>query len=294
MSKQHLSYWLIFAMFLWGAGWPALKILTPELSFEVVSFWRFFIMSLAFIPVLIYLKKPIHLPRRALPYISSSAILNVLFMVFAFVGVKHGSAGSGGVIITTISPILTFLIVNLMSRHMIPKQQILGLLLGLIGGAIMFQVTHIKLESFLGGAEFYFMLCALAWAGVTILAQKSHLHINPIHYSFFISIIASLILFILALPYNILAVFDQGAIFWSALLYLGILGQTLATTIYYIASGELGSSKTSTYMFLVPLFALVMSYILLQEPIELHVVIGGAISLFALYLIHKKTSNKSL
>ncbi|HFU74561.1 MAG TPA: DMT family transporter [Helicobacteraceae bacterium] len=280
-------------MFLWGAGWPALKILTPELSLEVVSFWRFFIMTLAFISVLIYIKKPITLPLRALPFIISSAILNTLFMIFAFLGVKYGSAGSGGVIITTISPIITFFIIALITKTIMPTRQFIGLFLGLIGGAIMFQVSHITLEGFFSGAEFYFLLCALVWSGVTILAQKSQVHIHPIHYSFFIAIIATLILFMLALPYDILAVSSQGVTFWSALLYLGIFGQTVATTIYFIASGKMGSSHTSIYMFLVPIFALIMSYILLNESIEWHVVGGGAISLLALYIIQKKP-NKSL
>ena len=292
-DDKYLPYWLVFAMFLWGAGWPALKILTPEVSLEVVSFWRFFIMSLAFIPILIYLKKPIRLPKRALPYILISAILNSLFMIFAFLGVKHGSAGSGGVIITTISPILTFFIVSLLTKTLMPSHQIFGLFLGLIGGAIMFQINAMSLEDFFGGAEFYFLLCALAWSGVTILAQKSQVHIHPIHYSFFIALVATGILFVLALPYDVSTVRSQGIIFWSALLYLGIFGQTIATTIYFIASGKMGSSHTSTYMFLVPIFALILSYLLLQESIELHVVFGGAISLFALYLIQKKPS-KSL
>jgi len=291
IKSQHLSYWLVLAMFLWGAGWPALKLLTPNLSLEVISFWRFLIMSITFIPVLIYIKKPIVLQKSALPFIVGSAVLNVAFMVFAFLGVKYGSAGSGGVIITTISPILTFLIISVLTKTALPSQQLFGLLLGFVGGAIMFQINHINLSSFFSGAEFYFLLCALAWTGVTILAQHSQVHINPIHYSFFIAIIATSILFVFALPYDISAVFDEGVVFWSALLYLGVFGQTLATTIYYIASGKLGSSKTSTYMYLVPIFALVMSYILLGEKIELHIVGGGAISLIALYLIQKKAKS---
>jgi drug/metabolite transporter (DMT)-like permease len=73
-----------------------------------------------------------------------------------------------------------------------------------------------------------------------------------------------------------------------ALLYLAIFGQAIATTIFFIASGKLGSEKTSSFMFLVPLFALLSAWIILDEPMQLHIIIGGAISMLAVYFINKR------
>lgn len=291
MQAKHFTYLLVFAMLLWGGGWPALKVLTYSLPVEVVSFWRFFLMIFAFIPVLFFLKKPLTLKKEALKYILPSAVLNVLFMVFAFLGVQKGFAGSGGVIITTLSPVLTFMLVSLVFKKHPPKMQIIGLLIGFIGGLIMLKVT--TLVSDLNGAEFYFLLCALVWAALTLISQRSHAVIHPVHYSFFIAIFATVIFFFIALPYEVMAVADEGLAFWSALLYLAIFGQTIATTIYFIASGKLGSAQASSYMFLVPLFALVTSYFLLGESVELHIVIGGAITLFGVYLINRSQRTKT-
>ena len=275
-------------MFLWGAGWPALKVLTYELPLEVVSFWRFFLMIFAFLPILYFFDKPLVLKREALLYIIPSAILNVLFMVFAFIGVQKGFAGSGGVIITTLSPVLTFMLVSLVFKKHPPRMQIVGLIIGFVGGLIMLQVNNLHFN----GAEFYFLLCAISWAILTLIAQQSHKVIHPIHYSFFIAIVASFIFFFMALPYDILAVNKQGPMFWSGLLYLAIFGQTIATTIYFIASGKLGSSHASSYMFLVPIFALATSYLLLGEAIEIHILIGGAITIAGVTLInHSRRSH---
>ncbi|MDA3945782.1 MAG: DMT family transporter [Helicobacteraceae bacterium] len=290
MQPKHFSYLLILAMFFWCAGWPALKVLTYSLPLEVVSFWRSFLMIFAFIPVLFFLKKPLLLKREALKYVIPSAVLNVLFMVFAFIGVQKGFAGSGGVIITTLAPVLTFMLVSLIFKKHPPKMQIVGLVIGFIGGLVMLQVT--ELVGDLNGAEFYFFLCAVVWAVLTLISQQSHAVMHPVHYSFFIAIFAAFILFFIALPYKIMAVADEGLAFWSALLYLALFGQTIATTIYFIASGKLGSSQASSYMFLVPLFALVTSYFLLGESVELHVVIGGAVTLFGVYLINRSQRGK--
>ena len=270
-------------MFLWGAGWPALKVLTYELPLEVVSFWRFFLMIFAFIPILYFFKQPLVLKKEALIYIIPSAILNVLFMVFAFIGVQKGFAGSGGVIITTLSPVLTFILVSLVFKKHPPRMQIVGLIIGFMGGLIMLKINALHFN----GAEFYFLLCAIDWAILTLIAQRSHTVIHPIHYSFFIAIVASVIFFFIALPYDILAVTEQGFTFWGGLLYLAIFGQTIATTIYFIASGKLGSSHASSYMFLVPLFALVTSFVLLGEKVEIHIVVGGVITISGVYLINR-------
>lgn len=272
-------------MFLWGAGWPALKVLTYALPVEVVSFWRFFLMIFAFVPVLLFLKKPLTLKREALKYIVPSAVLNVLFMVFAFIGVQKGFAGSGGVVITTLSPVLTFMLVSLFFKKHPPKMQIVGLVVGFVGGLIMLKVT--TLIGDLNGAEFYFFLCAVVWAVLTLISQHSQAVIHPVHYSFYIAIFATLIFFFIALPYDIMAVADEGAAFWAALLYLAVFGQTVATTIYFIASGRLGSSHASSFMFLVPVFALVTSYFILGERVELHIVVGGAVTLFGVFLINR-------
>jgi drug/metabolite transporter (DMT)-like permease len=86
---------------------------------------------------------------------------------------------------------------------------------------------------------------------------------------------------------DILIVFEQDARFWGALIFLSVLGQTVASTIYFVASGRLGSGVASSFMFLVPLTALVASYLLLEEIPSLYLLIGGIISVAGLYFINK-------
>lgn len=279
---------MLLAMLLWGGGWTALKILTESVSVEVVSLWRFIIMFLSFIPILFFIKAPLHLPKKGVKYILSSSVLNILFMFFAYLGVQASTAGNGGVIITILSPLFTFMLTIFILDQRHSGLQYVGLTIGLIGGVIMLNLH--SLELFIHSGSFYFVLAAMTWAAITLNAQKSHLHINPIHYSFFISAISMLILFIVALPYNISIVFEQDSRFWIALLYLGILGQTVATTIFFIASGRLGSARASSFMFLVPIFALLISNIVLDEVIQIHIVIGGLISLISVYLVNSKVA----
>jgi len=280
------QYLLLLAMFLWGGGWTALKILTNEQTIEVIIFWRFFLMSLTFIPILYLFNKPIKLNKNALVYIGSSAILNILFMIFSFIGVHGGLAGSGSVIITTFSPILTFILFALLYRKQLTKIQYFSLFLGLLGGFILLELNNVAL--FLHSSNIYFLLCALVWAGVTLLSQHAAKHIHPIHYSFFISLIATIVSFLYAFDSHLLSVFDESLAFWIALIYLAILGQAVATTIFFTASSKLGSQVTSSFMFLVPIFALFSAWLVLDEPLETHIIIGGLVSILAVYYLNKK------
>ena len=277
---------MILAMLFWGGGWSALKILTESVGVEVLTFWRFVIMFISFIPILFFIKEPLRLPKKGIKYILGSAFLNILFMFFAYLGVKYSTAGSGGVIITILSPLFTFVLSLFILKQEHTKLQYLGLFIGLMGGLVMLNIHN--LENFNSG-ESYFILAAITWAGITLLAQKSHLHLNTIHYSFFIATISMVILFFITLNYHTTVIFQQDRRFWIALLYLGIFGQAIATTIFMIASGRLGSTKASSFMFLVPLFALVVAYFVLNEEIKIHIILGGVISLFAIFLINKKS-----
>lgn len=277
---------MLLAMFFWGSGWSALKVLTYELPMDVVVFWRFFFMTLTFIPILIYFKKPLILNKDSLKYVLSSSVLNVSFMFSSFYGIKYGLAGAGSVIITTFSPIMTFLLVAILFKNKLHNRQYFGLLMGLIGGYILLQLNDFSL--FLNSANLYFLLCATIWAGVTVLSQHSQKHIHPIHYSFFISVVATIFMFFYSYGSDLSAVFTQDLKFWISMIYLAVFGQTIATTIFFLASGKLGSEKTSSYMFLVPVFALLSASIFLDEPMQMHVIVGGTISMLAVYFINKK------
>jgi len=284
-GSRYYEWLLLLAMLLWGGGWTALKIITEDLPMDVIIFWRFLLMSLSFLPILYLFKEPIRLSKNSISFILASSVLNIAFMVSSFFGIREGLAGAGSVIITSLSPLMTFILAALLFHKSISKEQYFGLFIGLVGGFIILELNNIEL--FFHGANLYFLLCATLWAGVTILSQHSHQHIHPIHYSFFISLVATLVAFIYVDKSHISSVFSQDIRFWSALLYLAILGQSVATTIFFMASGKLGSEKTSSFMFLVPVFALLSAWMILDEAMQLHIIIGGAISMFAVYYINK-------
>lgn len=274
-------------MMLWGAGWPVLKILSVSVSWEVATFWRLALMTIAFIPVLWWNKKPFYLPKSAWISVAASGALYSLFMVLSFWGVQVATAGAGGMIITTLSPVITVLITIFIFGFRPTKHHIFGLGLGLVGGIVMVELWSGTILT--QGGNLIFILAAVMWSILSVLASRQN--IDPIRYTFFLGLIATVTMFFVAYGHGILTVFDQGMRFWGALLYLAVMTQTVASTIYFVASGKIGSSKASSYMLLVPVFALASSYVLLDEIPSTSLLIGGAMSIAAVYWInHTKTA----
>ncbi|WP_345986214.1 DMT family transporter [Sulfurimonas sp. HSL-1656] len=281
-----MAGWIVLAMVLWGIGWPALKVVTDTtVPVETVTFLRFAIMAVSFLPVLYWRRKPLRLNRRTLRFSVAAGALNVAFMYFAFWGVQTGSAGAGGVIITVASPILTALLALLVFRTRVTPPQLLGLGVGLIGGMLMLEVWHADL---LHSGNVFFIGSALVWAVLTLLGQQSHTEMEPIHFNFWLAVFAVPIALVPALPAGLGTVLDQEWQFWTGLLFLAIMGQTVASTIYFVAAGKIGSAKAGSYMFLVPLTALAASFLLLGERPSFWLVAGGAVSTAAVYFINAR------
>lgn len=277
---------MILAMILWGVGWPALKIVTQsDLNVMVITFWRFFIMFLAFLPIFVFYRKPLAINAKVVAIAFSSAALNIAFMLVSYWGVALSNAHSAGVIITTLSPVFTLILAVKFLHVRLSRHHYWGMVLGLLGGVMMLQLWEIGA---LHPGELMFVLSALIWAVLTLISQKAHYHLDALHYSFLLSIAASVVMFVLALPYDLGVVFEQDARFWQGMLFLAVMGQTVASSIYFVASGRIGSSAASSYMFLVPLTALVSSYLILEEIPDTWLLSGGLLASVAVYVINKK------
>lgn len=281
-----MTLWIVLAMVLWGIGWPALKVVTCyDVPVETVTFWRFALMAVAFLPILYWRRKPLRMNRRTFQFTVSAAALNAAFMYFAFWGVQAGTAGAGGVIITVASPILTALVALVLFRTPIDNAQLFGLGVGLLGGMIMLEVWHADL---LQSGNLFYIGSALVWAFLTLLGQHSHTHMDPVHFNFWLAVFAAIITFFPAIPAGLGSVFDQNTRFWSGLLFLSVIAQTIASTIFFIAAGVIGSARAGSYMFLVPLTALVASFMLLGERPSLWLLTGGIVSTAAVYFVNAR------
>ncbi|WP_411824074.1 DMT family transporter [Leptospira sp. 'Mane'] len=287
---------LILAMVSWGISWPIAKLVAKLLPIHVLVFWRFLVTFLSVIPLLYFMKIPFLLKSgRDYFNVLVGGIIYTLYGQFFFLGLVNGLPGAGGVLVTTLNPIITFFIVALVQRKKINKRQSLGLFFGLIGGLIILKVWQFSLGSLIQSGNLFFLLCAFTWATLSLNSQRTGESMSPIVYSLYVYLIGSIIEFFFAFRDPALfQVFDFGWNFWLSIAYLSIVSTTFGTTVYFYAAARLGSQIASSFIFIVPLSAFLSSVFIVEEPIQLPVLIGGALAILAVYLINSKRKDVSI
>lgn len=284
MNNKLLYILMVLAMIAWGETWVSAKILGRYLVAEELIFWRFLFTTLGLIPILIYYKLSLKISKKNLFIAIISALLLALYNYAFFLGTKYGLASFGGVLVTTLNPIITFIFVSFLARKIFNNKEIIGLMFGGIGTMIILQVWNYDIDSILSQGNIYYLLASFIWPFLTIVSSYQK-NISSLVFIFYMFAFTSFIDFIF-ISGNITNIIELDFIFWINLLLLSLYGTTFATTIYFIAVTKLGSESASSFFFLVPSSSIVFASVFLGELIKMSLVIGGVLTIISVYIIN--------
>ncbi len=291
MNKTHfpilLYILMILAMATWGLSWTNAKVLSDYGPSSVVAFWRFFFSSITMIPVLWLTGNDFRVTRQGMKYIFPGALFISLYNIFFFVGTDRGSASVGGIIVPTFNPVITFIISVLLLKQVFSRKDIIGLVLGLTGGVIVLQAWTLSLEQMIANGNLYFICASISWGIMSIISGRSHGHVSTLSFSFWVYTISALIYLGVTWNKDILLIFTYDWIFWMNMFFLSSGAMVFGTTVYFLATTRLGPEKASAFIFMVPVTALLFSVLLIGERLEVTTMIGGIMTMTAVYLINK-------
>jgi drug/metabolite transporter (DMT)-like permease len=283
---------MVISMCAWGGSWVSAKVIAGTTQPEVLIFWRFLVTFVTTIPVMFIFKQSFGLSRKALVQALIGGALMVVYNKFFFWGLHYGFAGAAGVLVTSLNPVLTFIIASIAFKRRIHTIEIIGLALGLTGGMILLHIWEINNERLLLSGNLFFLMCSLAWAVLSTVTEKAKMDLSPIKFSFYVYGFAVILDLLIALPYDILAPLNFNFTFWFNICYLAIFATTFATTVYFKAANNLGAHKASSFIFLVPVSAVLLSWTLLGEKPQATTIIGGLVAISAVYLINSGAVRK--
>ena len=131
-------------------------------------------------------------------------------------------------------------------------------------------------------------LGAAALYGINIITNKTMKNLPSFDMTIFCLMIAGLTL----LPYTFVME-DWGAMVWDMqslllLVTVGILHTGVAYALYYSALKVLKAQTVAMYGYIDPIFAIVLSALLLGEPLTVSTAVGGAMILGATYFSDKR------
>lgn len=289
--KKVIYVLMILAMVAWGETWVRAKIVSRYLEANELIFWRFFFTTIGMFPILFFMKLSLKIGKRNLFLALVSAIILTVYNYFFFLGTTYGLASFGGVLVTTLNPIFTFILVSFMSRKIFSPKESLGLFVGSLGALIMLKIWHFNLAEILTRGNIYFLLASVTWPILTVTSSRQS-SISPVVFSFYMFGFTA-ILSIMLPTVEIHNILHFDALFWVNMILLAFWGTSFATTVYFVAVSKLGSKTASSFFFLVPAGAIFFAILFLDESIELSLLIGGALTVAAVYLLNGIASPKN-
>ena len=284
-EKNLLHILLFFAMIGWGASWVNAKVLSHYINAYDMIFFRFFITAVGMIPIILYFKESFKIDIKSFLVATFGALVFILYMKYYFLGTKYGTASLGGAFVTTLVPILTYLFLALLKEKRLQKKDYLALGLGALGVLTMLNFWSFNLKEILVVQNLYFILASLLWPVFTIISSKAK-NISPLVYSFYLYIITITIDGLFFVDFKSIEYQSFDFYFWINLLVLSIVSSVYSNTIYFIGITKLGAGNVSTFIFLVPFSAIVLSAIFLHEHIGISIIIGTILTLWAIKILN--------
>lgn len=273
---------------IWGSSWLAGSVLSREGVAPIYSsLGRFGFGSLGLLAIM-WGVKPWPRPERAVAWrLLAMGFLGVaLYNICFFSGLKTVPSGRAS-LMASLQPSLIFIYSRVVWGERVTWKKLAGLILSLVGaGLVLTQADPEKLfKTGLGAGDLWILMAVLAWFGYTILGRDLANRIEPLPATAY-SIWAGLAMLMV---YSIfveepLPNFSSVS-YWGISAYLGFLGTTLAFLLYLRGLEQIGAARTSIFINLVPIFSVLSSNLILQEPITWPTVAGGILALSGVRLL---------
>lgn len=274
---------LVLTMLLWGGTFIAGRILAEAMEPAGAAFLRFAIASLAMVAAVPLLEGRLKLPPRPLwlPLFLLGLTGVFAYNVFFFNGLQYISAGRASLIVAG-TPLAITLFAALFLGERLTALKIGGVVLSLTGAVVVIGNGD-PATLFSGGfgrGEQSLLGCVLSWSAYSLIGRRVLQTLPPLTAVCHSALIGTLLLAIPAAGTGIFTSLDAiKPLSWLSLVYLGLGGTALAFSLYYMAIKRIGAARAGIFINLVPVFSLLLAWLLLGETIKPAVLAGGVLVL---------------
>lgn len=274
---------LTLTMLLWGGTFISGRMLAASVAPASAAFLRFAIASAALLLMTRLMAGGLQRPRRRhwLPLVLLGATGVFSYNVCFFIGLKHIGAGRAALFVAC-TPLVITLLSLLFYRERLPLLGFAGILLSLTGAVFVIGNGHpaALIQGSFGIGELALLGCVLSWSAYTLIGRSVLTTLSPLASVCYSSFIGALLLLVPALDAGLISTLPILSLTdWFNLSYLGIGGTALGFSLYYQGIQKIGATRAGVFINLVPLFALLLSWLLLAESVRLPVLAGGLLVL---------------
>lgn len=284
----------VLATFLWGSAFPFIKlsydlldIQSNEIGEQILfAGYRFFLASMLIFIFFLVMKKEMRFKRETLqPIMKIGFFQTLLQYVLFYIGLSLSTGMQGSIIAGTTSFFQMVLAHFMYADDRLNRRKTIGLIVG-FSGVIAVNLTKGDFQLNFGLGELLLLLAMLSGGFGNILAKEGAKKMEVPYLTSYQMLVGSLGLLIIGIvqvgffPFS----FQTGS--FLALLYLSFLsaaGFILWNNV--MKYNQVG--KVSIYMFLVPVFGVFLSAMILREELHQFVLIGLALVTAGIFIVNR-------
>jgi drug/metabolite transporter (DMT)-like permease len=254
-------------MALWGSAFASSKLSVEAVPHEVAAALRFGIGAVILL-VVHTLTRAERLRPRAVGLAAGLGMFGIFgYNLCFFLALSHAPSADGSVIVPVTAPVITVAVSALLGRRKLTARAALGLTVA-VAGAVVFFVGIPEGGSTRLAGDLVFLCAAACWACYTMLGAPVLAKLPAFGVTTWATTAGGAALALLAIPrFGEVTWSALGAGFWVNAGYLAVLPTALAYVLYYRVVRDAGPTTAASAMFLVPVFGLTCSWLLLGESI---------------------------
>ncbi|MBN2125310.1 MAG: EamA family transporter [Deltaproteobacteria bacterium] len=284
---------LLTAVF-WGGTFVAGRIIAGRVGPFSAAFLRFVCASAC----LLYL---VYSSEKKFPLVQKSHLLPLILLgltgvftynILFFKGLQYINAGRASLIIAN-NPVFITLFAAILFKERLTFLRVMGIAFSVFGAIIVVtrgNLTGIVQEG-VGWGEILIFGCVASWVAYSLIGKvvMSGKRLSPLISVTYSSLIGALALFPMACIEGVFRnVSSYSVADWGSLVYLGVFGTVLGFVWYYEGINAIGPMKAGQFINFVPISAVLLAFLILQEPITLSLLIGGVFVIGGVILTNVK------
>jgi drug/metabolite transporter (DMT)-like permease len=278
---------LLLMALCWGGTFIAGRVLAQSVGPFSGAFLRFAAASLCLAVILRRYEKPLarpsgrHILVLLLMGLTGIFSYNVLFLK----GLKLIEAGRASIIIAC-NPIFIALMSAVFFRERLNGLKLTGIVVS-VGGAVTVIARgdlSVLLSGGLGWGELCLFGCVASWVAYSLFGKAVMSSLSPLAAVTYSSLAGTACL----LPAAWMDDLGRAAAYplaaWVSILYLGFFGTVLGFVWYYQGIQRIGPVRAGLFINFVPVFAVLLAFVILKEPVTLSLLVGAGLVSSGVYL----------
>lgn len=279
---------LLFAAVFWGGTFIAGRTIAGHVGPFSAAFLRFVVAS-AFL--LVFVRRlegrlPRLAPSQILPVTALGLTGVFSYNVFFFKGLALIEAGRASLIIAN-NPIFISLFSALLFKEKLNAVRAAGILTSVLGAVIVISRGRpgAIADGSVGWGELFIFGCVASWVAYSLMGKRVMDRLSAMAAVCYSSMIGAGLLLVPACREGIWhQIPGYGVWDWISLFYLGFFGTVLGFVWYYQGIQRIGPMKSSLFINFVPVSAISMAFLLLDEPVTGSLLVGAVFVAAGVYL----------